>query len=79
VHGFRPGFYSGTEFASSDQKITSAWNATVSQSGEAVTAVNASYDAAIGPGGSASIGFQGTWTSNDNAPSSFTLNGVACT
>jgi hypothetical protein len=31
------------------------------------------------PGGSISIGFQGTWTSNDNAPSSFTVNNAACT
>jgi acetylxylan esterase len=61
-----------------DQKITNAWNATATQSGEAVTAVNASYDAAISPGGSISIGIQGTWTSNDNAPSSFTVNNVAC-
>jgi len=62
-----------------DQKITSAWNATVSQSGESVTATNASYNAAISPGGSTSLGFQGTWTSNDTAPSGFTVNGTACT
>jgi acetylxylan esterase len=62
-----------------DQKITNAWSATVSQSGESVTATNASYDAAISPGGSISFGFQGTWTSNDSAPSGFTVNGTACT
>jgi poly(hydroxyalkanoate) depolymerase family esterase len=62
-----------------DEKITNAWNATVSQSGEAVTATNASYDATISPGGSTSLGFQGTWTSNDIPPASFTLNGQACT
>src|SRR5215472_16475294 len=62
-----------------DQKITNAWNATVSQSGSSVTAANASYDAAISPGGSVSFGFQGTWASNDTAPASFRLNGAACT
>ena len=61
-----------------DQKITNAWNATISQSGASVTATNASYDAAISPGGSVSIGFQGTWTSNDTSPASFSLNGTAC-
>jgi poly(hydroxyalkanoate) depolymerase family esterase len=62
-----------------DQKITSAWNATISQSGESVTATNVSYNAAISPGGSTSFGLQGTWTSNDTAPSGFTVNGTACT
>jgi cellulase/cellobiase CelA1 len=62
-----------------DQKITNAWNATVSQNGSSVTAANASYDATISPGGSVSFGFQGTWASNDTAPASFSLNGTACT
>jgi poly(hydroxyalkanoate) depolymerase family esterase len=62
-----------------DQKVTNAWNATVTQSGTAVTATNLSYNSSISPGGSTSFGFQGTWTSNDTAPSSFTLNGTACT
>jgi poly(hydroxyalkanoate) depolymerase family esterase len=61
-----------------DQKITSAWNGTVSQSGESVTATNASYDGSLSPGGSVSLGFQGTWTSSNTAPSSFTLNGTPC-
>jgi poly(hydroxyalkanoate) depolymerase family esterase len=62
-----------------DQHVTNAWNATVTQSGSNVTAANASYDGTISPGGSASMGFQGTWTSNDTAPGSFSLNGTACT
>jgi hypothetical protein len=61
-----------------DQKITSAWGVTVSQNGTSVTATNASYDAAINPGASVSIGFQVTWTSNDTSPASFSLNGTAC-
>ena len=62
-----------------DQRITNAWNATVSQNGSNVTAVNASYDGTISPGGNVSLGFQGTWTSNDTSPANFSLNGTACT
>ena len=61
-----------------DQKITNAWNATVTQSGANVTAVNASYNAAIAPGGNVSLGFQGTWTTSDAAPTGFAVNGAAC-
>ena len=61
-----------------DQKVTNAWSATVTQSGTAVTATNASYDGAISPGGTVAVGWQGTWTSSDAAPTAFTLNGAAC-
>ena len=61
-----------------DQKITNAWNATVTQSGTSVTAKNLNYNSTIGPGASTSFGFQGTWTSNDTSPSSFSLNGSLC-
>jgi endo-1,4-beta-xylanase len=61
-----------------DQKITNAWNATVTQSGTAVTATNASFDGTIAPGGNVAFGYQGTWTSNDTAPNSFSVNGTAC-
>jgi len=63
-----------------DQKITSSWNTgSNSQSGEAVTLTNASYNGAIAARGNTSIGFQGTWTSSDAAPTAFTLNGTTCT
>ncbi len=61
-----------------DQKITNSWNATVTQNGTAVTATNASFDATIAPGTNVTFGYQGTWTSNDTSPSSFTVNGKAC-
>jgi endo-1,4-beta-xylanase len=61
-----------------DQKITSVWGATPSQSGAAVTLKNVDYDAAIAAGANISFGFQGTWTSNDSSPTSFTVNGAAC-
>ena len=61
------------------QAITQAWNATVTQSGAAVTAVNASYNGALATNGSTSFGFNGSWTSANPVPAVFTLNGVACT
>ena len=62
-----------------DQQITNAWSGTASQSGQNVTITNASYNASIAPGGSTSLGFQGTWNTSDAAPAAFTLNGATCT
>ncbi|GIM90063.1 cellulose binding domain-containing protein [Paractinoplanes toevensis] len=61
-----------------DQKVTNAWNATVTQSGAAVTATNVTYNAAIAPGGTVQFGFQGTWAGSDTNPTTFTLNGTTC-
>ncbi|MGW2636851.1 cellulose-binding domain-containing protein [Streptomyces sp. NPDC001348] len=61
-----------------DQQVTSAWNAQVTQSGSAVTAVNATYNAVLGAGASADFGLQGTWHTADPAPTAFTLNGTPC-
>jgi len=61
-----------------DQKITQLWNGFYTQSGEAVRVTNASYNAAIPPGGTVVVGFTGTFTSNDTSPTAFTLNGTSC-
>jgi acetylxylan esterase len=61
------------------QKITSGWNATFTPDSGAVTARNASYNAALAPNASVGIGFQATHTGDTGKPSSFTLNGSACT
>jgi O-glycosyl hydrolase len=61
-----------------DQKITNAWSGTVTQTGAAVSITNASYNGAIAAGSSVSLGFQGTWTSSDAAPTAFTVNGTPC-
>ncbi|HEX5400975.1 MAG TPA: cellulose binding domain-containing protein, partial [Pseudonocardiaceae bacterium] len=61
-----------------DTQVSSAWNATVTQTGKQVSAVDAGYNATIAPGGSTSWGFQATWTSNDAAPTAFSVNGTAC-
>ncbi|MBW6439150.1 cellulose binding domain-containing protein [Actinoplanes hulinensis] len=61
------------------QTVTQAWNATVTQSGAAVTARNVSYNGAIATNGSISLGFNGSWTAANPAPVGFAVNGVACT
>jgi hypothetical protein len=60
------------------QAITSGWNATYTPSSGAITAANASFNAAIAPGASVGIGFQANQTGNAGAPPSFTLNGATC-
>jgi endo-1,4-beta-xylanase len=61
-----------------DQAISSAWNAGFTQAGARVSATNTNYDATIAPRARQSLGFLGTWTSNDAAPTSFSVNGAAC-
>ena len=62
-----------------DQKITSNFNGGFSQTGENATLTNASYNGTIAPGSSITDGFQGSWTSSDANPTSFSINGTACT
>jgi endoglucanase len=61
-----------------DQKISQMWSATFTQTGEAVSAVNQTYDASVAAGASVSFGFTGTFTSSDANPTAFTVNGTAC-
>lgn len=61
-----------------DQQVASSWNATFNQSGSTVTMKPAAWNSVIAPGGSASIGMQGTWAASNSQPSAFTLNGVPC-
>ncbi|MET8850712.1 cellulose binding domain-containing protein [Amycolatopsis sp. NPDC004625] len=61
------------------QTITSGWSATYSPSSGQVTATNVGYNAELAAGASTTIGFQANHTGNTAAPTSFTLNGTACT
>ncbi|GIM92899.1 cellulose-binding domain-containing protein [Paractinoplanes toevensis] len=69
----------GFTFPTATQKVTQGWNATWTQSGSAVTATNAGWNGSVGTGGSVNVGFTGTFTGTNPAPTTFTLNGVACT
>jgi endo-1,4-beta-xylanase len=61
------------------QRVSEGWNATWSQSGANVTATNMSYNGTLAANASVQIGFNGTYTSTNTAPSTFTLNGATCT
>ncbi|MGW4521766.1 cellulose-binding domain-containing protein [Amycolatopsis sp. NPDC004378] len=61
-----------------NQAVTSAWNATVRQSGTAVTAETLPYNASLPAGGTVSFGLQATYSGTNAEPADFALNGVAC-
>ncbi|MGY3518643.1 MULTISPECIES: pectate lyase [Micromonospora] len=62
------------------QTVTQAWNATVTQSGSAVTATNVSFNGNLATNASTAFGFNGTWNNSSNpTPTSFAVNGVTCT
>ncbi|MBM9440971.1 cellulose-binding domain-containing protein, partial [Streptomyces bryophytorum] len=62
-----------------DQTITQLWNGNLTQSGANVTVTNLSYNGTLGTNATVSPGFNGTWTTTNPAPTSFSLNGVTCT
>ncbi|MET7710673.1 PHB depolymerase family esterase [Micromonospora sp. NPDC005413] len=62
----------------SGQSITNGWNAQYAPTSGAVTARNVSYNATIAPNTSVDIGFQATHGGGTGKPSSFALNGAAC-
>ena len=68
----------GFSFANG-QKVTQGWSADWSQSGTAVTAKNAAWNGTLGAGQTVDIGFNGSHTGTNNAPTAFTVNGAACT
>jgi len=61
-----------------DQQISSLWSASYVQTGEQVSATAESYNATIAPAGSVTVGFTGTYKNSNAAPTSFTVNGSAC-
>jgi len=74
VNGWTLGF----SFPSSQRVTTPGWSATWSQNGAAVTATNLSWNGTIAPNASVSIGFNGTYSGTNTAPSVFTVNGGTC-
>nr|WP_169806303.1 cellulose binding domain-containing protein [Herbidospora sakaeratensis] len=64
---------------SGNQAITGAWNATVTQTGAAVTAKDAGHNSYIGPGSSQSFGFSATATGTNAIPAQFKMNNIVCT
>lgn len=60
------------------ESVSQGWNATVSQSGAAVTAKNLAYNGTLATGASTSFGFNATGSGNSVVPATFKLNGVTC-
>ncbi|MFI2735469.1 glycoside hydrolase family 9 protein [Streptomyces sp. NPDC018711] len=60
------------------QRVTSAWNATVTQNGTAVSARNADWNRTLAPGATTSFGVQGTHSGTNPSPTAFTLNASDC-
>ena len=60
------------------QQISNGWNATVVQTGAAVTARDGGWNGTVAPGASASFGFQATYSGSNAAPAQFTVNGALC-
>jgi len=64
---------------SGDQQITNLWGGSYTQSGADVDVTNGSWNATIGAnGGSVNVGFNIVYSGSNEAPTDFTLNGVAC-
>jgi endoglucanase len=64
---------------SGNQAIYQSWNSTFTQSGNAVTLRNASWNGNLASGASASgIGFNASYSGNNASPAAFYLNGVLC-
>ena len=61
-----------------DQRVSSAWNATVTQTGSDVTLTAAHWNSRIASGAGVTAGILGRWDTSDAAPPSFSLNGAPC-
>jgi Cellulose binding domain/Glycosyl hydrolase family 12 len=60
-----------------DQRVTDLWDGGYTQSGNRVSVTSASYNAAIAPSASVTIGFNGSGSGTD-PPAAFQLNGANC-
>ncbi|WP_329109936.1 PQQ-dependent sugar dehydrogenase [Micromonospora sp. NBC_01699] len=60
------------------QQVTSAWNSVITQSGQNVSARNATWNGAIATNASTTLGFQANHSGNTPRPAEFRLNGTVC-
>ena len=62
-----------------NQQITQAWDATYTQSGANAKLTYMSYDSTIAPGATLSgVGFNGSYSGTNTAPTAFYVNGTLC-
>jgi cellulase/cellobiase CelA1 len=62
-----------------NQTLTQGWSATWTQTGTAISAASLSYNGALAPGASTSLGFNAVYSGSNAKPSAFTVNGSLCT
>ena len=67
----------GWKFAG-NQAITNLWNGVLTQTGAQVSVANPAWAASLPSNGTASFGFQASYSGSNAIPSAFTLNGVSC-
>lgn len=65
-------------FPASGQAVTQGWNGAFSQSGQNVTVTNLAWNGGVVANASVSPGFNGSWTTSNPLPTSFTVNGNVC-
>jgi cellulose 1,4-beta-cellobiosidase len=61
------------------QTVTQGWTGRFSQSGSTVTVANEGWNGSVANGGTVNPGFIGTHSGTNTVPTSFSVNGVACT
>ncbi|MBD5787227.1 glycoside hydrolase family 6 protein [Cellulosimicrobium terreum] len=67
-------------FAFADgQTITQGWSAQYAQQGSQVTVTPAAWNTTLGAGASVEVGFNGSHSGTNAAPTAFELNGATCT
>nr|WP_234402103.1 glycoside hydrolase family 9 protein [Thermobifida halotolerans] len=62
----------------SGQRVSHGWSATWEQDGDEVTVTAMPWNASVAPGGSVTVGFNGTWNGSNDKPEDFTVNGEPC-
>ncbi|WP_406450514.1 cellulase family glycosylhydrolase [Streptomyces sp. NBC_00876] len=71
------GWTLGFAFANG-QSVTNMWGGIPSQTGGSVSVAPASYTSTIAANGSVTVGFTGSQSGTNSAPTAFTLSGAAC-
>ena len=61
------------------QRVSQGWGGRFTQSGTQVTVANESWNGSVANGASVNPGFIGSHTGTNTNPTSFAVNGVACT
>ncbi|MBL8212407.1 MAG: glycoside hydrolase family 9 protein [Bryobacterales bacterium] len=61
-----------------NQRITNAWNTSLTQTGQSVSLRNAAWNGAVSAGGTVSFGFQAEYSGGNAKPAAFQWNGTPC-